>query len=192
MRTLDLECRRVRDRTCVCGSCASPAFARVQKNWERGTEREPKKSEKGSPPPSPRIDGMTAPLHHGRVRAGEKYPGSFLGGDPTAIRQRSFPARTAALRPRGGSRFLRYALILLANQRWTRTCPQINPQCATQQHRALSPSCQIVATPFFKMFARDRGATSNVPSSTSSANIFSSSSSPLISRPLHVRHGRQG
>src|SRR5262249_383566 len=115
MRTLDLECRRVRDRTCVCGSCASPAFARVQKNWERGTDPEPKKSEQGSPRPSPRIDGMTARLPHGRVRAGEKYPGSFLGGDPAAIRQRSFPARPAALRRRGRRRILRYALILLAN-----------------------------------------------------------------------------
>src|SRR5262249_41628879 len=48
--------------------------------------REPKKSEKRAPRPSPRIDGMTAPLHWAGMFLGERSPGvSFPGGDPAII-----------------------------------------------------------------------------------------------------------
>jgi hypothetical protein len=80
-------------------SYASPAFARVQKNSERGPKREPKKSEKGSPGlrPHRRDDGPT-PLG-GYVSPGERYQGVLPRGP---IRQRSgSDAASSCSRPDG-------------------------------------------------------------------------------------------
>ena len=61
MRTLDLECRRVRDGTCVCGHVLlrSLESRKIGKGVPSGN---PKNLKKG-PPAFARIDGMTAPLH---------------------------------------------------------------------------------------------------------------------------------